>query len=127
MSFPNIPNVNGNIKIDRGQVINLLLSSIAFEELGISHLINSEAEKIQYALNGSCFDILDLLKINNSVEKTLRNIIKNQILLQFKLEDILEIPAMQIYYNIATVEANYEEITVKDSAIAYYHTGGTVL
>ncbi|MDR5658559.1 hypothetical protein RH915_03550 [Serpentinicella sp. ANB-PHB4] len=48
MSFPNIPDVTPEIDIDREDVINLLLASIAFEELGLAHIFNAEAEKIQY-------------------------------------------------------------------------------
>ncbi|MDP4084391.1 MAG: hypothetical protein Q8934_07200 [Bacillota bacterium] len=100
MSMPTIPNINANITITREEVINLLLASIAFEELGLAHLINAEAEKIQAVLgtledgenvNGSP-SISDLLKINKSVNKTLKEIIKKEMLLQFKLEDVLEIP-----------------------------------
>jgi hypothetical protein len=99
MSFPNIPNVNPDISINRDQVINLLLASIGLEELGLSHIINSEAEKIQYimgTLEGQprpappTMD--ELLTVNRSVEQTLRGVIKNQMLLQFKLEDVLNIP-----------------------------------
>jgi len=99
MSFPNIPDVTPIIDVNRDEVINLLLASIAFEELGLAHIINSEGEKIQFVLgtlDGSQPPVpptLDeLLKINRSVEQTLRSVIKNQMLLQFKLEDILNIP-----------------------------------
>jgi hypothetical protein len=99
MSMPNIPNVTPNIDIDRTDVINLLLASIAFEELGLAHLINAEAEKIQAVLGtlegGNSFSncsIGDLLLINKSVRKTLEDIIKKEMLLQFKLENVLEIP-----------------------------------
>lgn len=99
MSYPNIPDIEPSIKISRDQVINLLLASIALEELGLSHIINAEAEKIQYilgTLEGSTPPtrptIAELLIVNRSVEKTLRSVIKNQMLLQFKLEDVLEIP-----------------------------------
>ena len=99
MSFPNIPDVSPAINIDTGQVINLLLASIAFEELGLSHIINAEAEKIQYVLGtieGQTPLVIpptieDLLEINSSVEQTLKNVIKTEMLLQFKLEDVLDI------------------------------------
>lgn len=96
MSFPNIPDVTPDINIDREDVINLLLASIAFEELGLAHIINAEAEKIQYILGTletsrpeTPPTIEDLLLINRSVEQTLRGVIKNQMLLQFKLEDTI--------------------------------------
>lgn len=99
MSFPNIPNVKPKIDITIEDSLNLLLASIAFEELGLSHVINAEAEKIQYVL-GTLEDqdpldppptIDELLEVNKSVDTTLRNVIKNQMLLQFKLEDALTI------------------------------------
>ncbi|MDF2946164.1 MAG: hypothetical protein K0S51_843 [Bacillales bacterium] len=98
MSFPNIPNVTPTIDIDREDVINLLLASIAFEELGLAHIINSEAEKIQAVLGTlpsssvRATTIEDLLAINQSVNTTLKTVVKKEMLLQFKLEDVLEIP-----------------------------------
>ncbi|MGE5474200.1 MAG: hypothetical protein ACM3UU_08285 [Ignavibacteriales bacterium] len=98
MSFPNIPDIEPDIDLTRDQVINLLLASIAFEELGLAHIINAEAEKIQFVLGTldnqppppPC-TMNKLLEINRSVEHTLRSVIKNQMLLQFKLEDVLNI------------------------------------
>ncbi|MCA1055428.1 hypothetical protein LCM10_10570 [Rossellomorea aquimaris] len=101
MSFPNIPNVTPSIDIDREDVINLLLASIAFEELGLAHIINAEAEKIQAVLGtlpGSgvvAKNICDLMDVNDSVNKTLKTALKTQMLLQFKLEDVLDIPPSQ--------------------------------
>lgn len=101
MSFPNIPDVDPVINIDREDAKNLIIASVAFEELGLAHLINAEAEKIQYAvgtLNGGLQpppEIDDLLDINKSVNTTLKNIIKTQMLLQFKLENIEELPPPQ--------------------------------
>lgn len=105
MTFPNIPDVSPAIDIEREDVINILLASIAFEELGLAHIINAEAEKIQYVLgtleneynktqdHRHCKrpTIDDLIAINNSINGTLRSVIKNQMLLQFKLEDVLAI------------------------------------
>ena len=98
MSFPNIPDIDANIDISREEALNLLLASVAFEELGLAHIINAEGEKIQYllgTLNEERVEqelptIDDLIAINKSVEKTLQTVIKNQMLLQFKLEDIVE-------------------------------------
>lgn len=98
MSFPNIPDVDANISITIEDSISLLLASIAFEELGLAHIINAEAEKIQYVVGtlGTTPPpvpptMQELLTINRSVEHTLRSVIKSQMLLQFKLEDTLSI------------------------------------
>lgn len=98
MTFPNIPNISPEININTEEAVNLLLASIAFEELGLAHIINAEAEKIQFVLGtihhhtaSTTLSIEDLLKIDNSVVQTLRTVIKQQMLLQFKLEDVLSI------------------------------------
>ncbi|WP_340024819.1 hypothetical protein MHI24_06755 [Paenibacillus sp. FSL K6-1096] len=50
MSNPNIPNISPTVTLTRDDVINLLLSSIAMEELALAHIINAEGEKIQFVL-----------------------------------------------------------------------------
>lgn len=96
MSFPTIPNITPSINITTEEAVNLLLASIAFEELGLAHLINAEAEKIQFILGTlPCHTaampptLEELIEIDTSVIHTLRTIIKSQMLLQFKLEDVL--------------------------------------
>lgn len=109
MTFPNIPEISPVIDLCREDVINLLLASVAFEELGLAHIINAEAEKIQFVLGtlensytNSCGShpqpkptIDQILEVNNSVDRVLRTVAKNQMLLQFKLEDVLDIPPEQ--------------------------------
>jgi len=50
MSQANIPNMTPNVNVDREDAINLLLASIAMEELGLSHILNAQGEKLQYVL-----------------------------------------------------------------------------
>ena len=96
MSFPNIPDIRPEVGISRQEVITLLLASIALEENGLAHIINAEAEKLQYLIGmlkdheaPRRFSIGELLEVNRSVERVLKSVVKNQMLLQFKLEDIL--------------------------------------
>ena len=97
MSFPNVPNIKPEISVDRDDAINLLLVSFAYEELGFAHILNAEGEKIQLALDTlksqkmPQYTIEDLLKMNRSVNQVLKNIIKKEMLLQFKLENILDL------------------------------------
>lgn len=91
MSMPNIPDITPDIKLKRKDVVNLLLASIAMEELGLAHLINAEGEKLQKVIKHAR-NMDDLLEANKSVEKMLKTIIKKEMLLQFKMEEVLEIP-----------------------------------
>lgn len=98
MSMPNIPNISPNITINRENVINLLLASIALEEIGLAHIINAEGEKIQYVL-GTLNNTLpptrstneDLLRINSSVNHTLAMTIKKELLLDMKLKQVIDL------------------------------------
>lgn len=89
MSLPNIPDIDPKITLDRCKTIELLLSSIALEEIGLSHILNAEGEKLQLFLKTGPECLGDFIKINDSVHKTLRTIVKSQILLHFKLEDVI--------------------------------------
>ncbi|MBK5491854.1 hypothetical protein [Bacillus sp. TH13] len=98
MSQANIPNITPTISITAGQSVSLILASIALEELALAHIINSEAEKIQFllgTLNSSVtpppVTVSGLLTLNNSVKQTLQAVIKQEMLLQFKLENVLDL------------------------------------
>jgi hypothetical protein len=97
VSFPNIPNVTPSITITAGQAVTLLLASIAFEELGLAHIINAEGEKIQSVLGTlpgltpTVVSVPDLVTIDNAVVTTLKTIIKKEMLLEFKLENLIEL------------------------------------
>ncbi|UHA72723.1 hypothetical protein [Paenibacillus sp. 481] len=97
MSQANIPNITPTISITIGDSVNLLLASIALEELALAHIINAEAEKIQYVLGtlpGSAglsppATLSNLIAIDHSVQRTLQEVIKKEILLQIKLDNIV--------------------------------------
>ncbi|MEC0232524.1 MULTISPECIES: hypothetical protein [Paenibacillus] len=97
MSQANIPNITPIISITLGGAVNLLLASIALEELALAHIVNAEAEKIQYVLGTLtpltppiAPTISNILLINESVRKTLQDVIKKEMLLQFKMDSIME-------------------------------------
>jgi hypothetical protein len=81
------------------EALSQIISSIAMEELGLSHIINAEGEKIQFVLGtleGSGLgypehrvDVDDLLKVNESVQKMLETISFKNIILKAKLSDAL--------------------------------------
>lgn len=90
LSLPNVPDIKPEIKLKRKDTLNLLLTSIAMEEISISHILNAEAEKIQYVLKKSP-EIRELLDMNRSVERMIRVLIKKEMLLQFKLENVMDL------------------------------------
>lgn len=98
LSQSNIPNITPTITLTRENAVNLLLSSIALEELGLSHIINAEGEKLQFVLgtlpglSGPAPTISDLLAINSSVRGTLQDVTKKEWLLQNKLDSLLTLP-----------------------------------
>lgn len=91
MSLPNVPDIDPKITIRREDAITLLLTSIAMEEIGLSKIIEAESEKIHRVVKDHCVSFCDVLAINDSVDRILRNVIRNQMLLQLKLEDVLKL------------------------------------
>lgn len=89
-TFPSDPNT-----LTREGAINQILSSIAMEELGLSHIINAEGEKLQYilgTLSGATApgaSIEQVLQANDSVQKLLQTVSTNQMLLKTKMADAL--------------------------------------
>lgn len=96
MSLPNIPNITPNISLTREDSIMLLLSSIAMEEMALSHIINAEAEKLQYVL-GTLHDqpgdytLEDIMKVNKSAYRMMNSVTLKEILLQVKLSNVMDL------------------------------------
>ena len=82
MSMPEFPNLE---KLTRDQAINSILTSIAMEEAALSHILNAEGEKIQFALANKCRDIDKVIEINDSVAELLERVFDLQLVLKSKL------------------------------------------
>ena len=97
MSMSNIPNLNPQISVNRDDAVNIILSSIGMEELSLAHILNAEAEKIQFALGtletagGQASSMTAILETNKLASKMVRNVIKNQMLLSMKMEDTVDL------------------------------------
>lgn len=93
MSLPEFPTITP--PLSREDAINQIISSIAMEELGLSHIINAEGEKLQYVLGtlsgvtGPSATIDDILKVNESVRAVLQGATESQTLLRSKLQQAL--------------------------------------
>lgn len=94
MSQPQYPSTP---ELTRQNSINQVISSIASEELALSHIINTEGEKIQYAVGAisglpSGATIQNILDINSSANDMLGAVLETQMLLNGKLSDALRAP-----------------------------------
>lgn len=108
MSMPTIPNINPSIDVTRDDALNIILSSIGMEELSLAHIVNAEAEKIQFALgtletSKEAASIEQIMEVNTSAKKMLRDVIKNQMLIGMKMEDTMEL-ALQVRAEQVVVE-----------------------
>lgn len=98
MSQPSFPE---NPSITRDDAVNQILSSIAMEELGLSHIINAEGEKLQYVLGtlpglvGPAATIEDLLDTNESIRSMLESASYNQLFLKNKMQQVLASSELQ--------------------------------
>ena len=99
MSLPSFPNIDPPIQ--REDAVNQILSSIAMEELGLSHILNAEGEKLQYilgtlpGLSGPAATVEDVLSANESVRNLLKAAVQNQLFLKAKMQGALEASPLQ--------------------------------
>jgi len=102
MSMPKFP--NPDCILTREQAINAILTSIALEETALSHIINAEGEKIQYALQNSCCknccDNMEIiLEVNESVSCIIEQITDMQLILKSKLRLAAKFLALEKNYS----------------------------
>lgn len=116
MSMPEFPEEGLNITEE--QAFNMLLTSIAMEELALSHIMNAEGEKLQYVLGtlpgtcGTCPTTDEVIQVNKSITKLLETVAQNQLVLKSKLENILEaknMPQAQCKKDYIRLYANRKE------------------
>ena len=93
MSFPEFP--KKETIFTRDEAINSILTSIALEEMALSHIINAEGEKIQYAVShmdkDCCTNIEMFLAVNDSVSSMIEQVTDLQFILKSKLKLATEI------------------------------------
>ncbi len=99
MSMPAFPESSAILNHD--EAVNAVLTSIAMEETALSHIINAEGEKIQYAIENAKklesasgskpgSDIRMILDVNDSVTAMLEQITDLQFILLNKLNKTLK-------------------------------------
>lgn len=70
-----------------GSSCNDIIESIALEETGIAHILNAEGEKLQKGIE-IAHNINDLLCLNKSVSKTIKDITSLELALYLKLTSL---------------------------------------
>ena len=98
MSLPKFPDININTDLNLKNSICQILTSIAMEEIGLSHVINAEGEKLQFVLGTlhanrppEPYPTIDqVLEVNESVKDTLQQVAFNQMFLTAKMSAALK-------------------------------------
>jgi hypothetical protein len=95
MSMPDFPPIDPCLSQE--SALNMILHSIALEEVALSHVINAEGEKIQAVIasmniDGQCCfaDMQKLLEVNKSVHDVLEQVKEMQMLLKSKMSRAIE-------------------------------------
>ena len=97
MSLPTFPPIEP--PLSREGSINEIISSIAAEELSLSHILNAEGEKLQYVLGTlpgleTAAALDEVMQVNQSVQETLSSVMEQQMLLTGKLASAMSAPIL---------------------------------
>ena len=97
MSLPTFPPIEP--PLSREGSINEIISSIAAEELSLSHILNAEGEKLQYVLGTlpgleTATALDEVMQVNQSVQETLSSVMEQQMLLTGKLASAMSAPIL---------------------------------
>lgn len=127
MSMPNIPDICPKIELEMDDIVKLIMSSIALEEISLSHLLNAESEKIQYVVSekNKCHSLDDLIDLNKSVEKIVVEVSKIEGVL---LEKMITTKEFQKKYCKDEYKCNWcknrQECNKNDDERIEYSKGG---
>jgi hypothetical protein len=122
MTVPVIPEAT------QQEALTGLLESIALEEAALAHLVNAEAEKVQAVaglMAGDEMEPSEVIDLQRSVRRVVQTAIKMQMLLQFKLENVLRSISqllITVHENMATATGFYNGMSYTDTDYAYYHS-----
>ncbi len=97
MSMPAFP--KNDPPLTREGSLNEIISSIAAEELSLSHILNAEGEKLQYAIGtlpglDEAASVDEVMKVNRSVQDTLSGVMAQQAVLAAKLSAAMRTPIL---------------------------------
>ena len=97
MSLPTFPKIDP--PLSREGSLNEIISSIAAEELSLSHILNAEGERLQYILGTlpgleEAADFDEVMNVNRSVQDTLSDVMEQQALLTAKLSAAMKAPIL---------------------------------
>jgi hypothetical protein len=81
------------IHIDKQKIMDIALMSIVLEQEGMAHIVKAEGEKLKQMMNRKNYNLSpqEFIAVNESVQRTLKEISKKEMLLEFKFENILEL------------------------------------
>ena len=111
MSMPEFP--KSKTILTREEAINAILTSIAMEETALSHILNAEGEKIQFAIehikkSDGNNDLQMLLKVNKSAASIIDQISDIQIILKNKMRLVLGSLPQRSFHSPECTEHKHE-------------------
>ncbi len=117
MSMPKIPDIDPIINLDRIDILNLLLSSVALEEIAISEILTAQSQLVNFFVcNCKCqCDPDNILELTSSLEKILGKVESFETTLIDKLKTVDSMYEKELKYQEKCSEKCVcKEICVKE-------------
>lgn len=128
MSVPNIPNITPKIHLKDKDVSNLLLSSIALEEVALSNIMEAESLKLttyinNHASSSNYFE--EVCVINKSIDSVLEKVHSIESLLINKVKLISEMNLNTKKHSDKTLHRNSEKEKTSCLSKCYFNSLST--